>query len=180
MQQLDVYYQHFFNMFRASLCPSSGEQDVCYCMWCAALVLLDVVGSGCGALRCRVCSNTRLVLLKMGIMMPETCWEIVKNKPLTVASCWFSLSLHDLLTMHGHRNLKLMLCSIIFFPKNPAACKIIWRNVVEPGRPRMTIWRTRIARWIPKATNMHSDYVSLIAFPLQQWLHERAPIFIYN
>jgi len=25
-----------------------GEQDVCYCMWCAALVLLDVVGSGCG------------------------------------------------------------------------------------------------------------------------------------
>jgi len=41
-------------MFQASLCPSSGEQDVCYCMWCAALVLLDVVGSGCGALRYRV------------------------------------------------------------------------------------------------------------------------------
>ena len=58
MQQLDVYYQHFLNMFRASLCPSSGDQDVCYCMWCAALVLLDVVGSGCGALRCRVsCSS---------------------------------------------------------------------------------------------------------------------------
>jgi len=33
-------------MFRASLCPSSGEQDVCYGMWSAALVLLDVVGSG--------------------------------------------------------------------------------------------------------------------------------------
>jgi len=30
----------------------------------------------------------------MGIMMPETCWEIVKNKHLIVASCWFSLSLH--------------------------------------------------------------------------------------
>ena len=54
MQQLDDYYQHFLNMFRASLCPSSGEQDVCYCTWCAALVLLHVVGSGCGALRCRV------------------------------------------------------------------------------------------------------------------------------
>jgi len=25
--------------------------------------------------------------------MPETCWEIVENKHLTVASCWFSLSL---------------------------------------------------------------------------------------
>jgi len=53
------------------------------------------------------CSNTRLVLLKMGIMMPESCWEIVKNKHLTVASCWFSLSLHNLLTMHGHRKLKI-------------------------------------------------------------------------
>jgi len=54
MQQLDVYYQYFLNMFRAPLCPSSGEQDVCYYTWCAALVLLDVVVSGCGALRCRV------------------------------------------------------------------------------------------------------------------------------
>jgi len=54
MQQLDVYFQQFLNMFWASLCPSSGEQDVCYCMWCAALVLLDVVGSSCGALPCGV------------------------------------------------------------------------------------------------------------------------------
>ena len=29
-------------------------KTVCYCMRCAALVLLDVVGSGCGALRCGV------------------------------------------------------------------------------------------------------------------------------
>ena len=42
------------------------------------------------------CSNTRLGLLKMGIMMPETCWESVDNKHLTVASCWFSLSLHNM------------------------------------------------------------------------------------
>jgi len=74
-------------------------KTVCYCMRCSSLVLLDVVGSGCGALRCRV-------LLKMGIMMPETCWDGVDNKHLIVASCWFSLSLHNLLTMHGHRNLK--------------------------------------------------------------------------
>jgi hypothetical protein len=36
-------------MFQASLCPSSGEQRPCYCIWCVVLVLLDVVGSGCGA-----------------------------------------------------------------------------------------------------------------------------------
>ena len=40
--------------FGASLCPSSGEQRPCYCIWCVVLVLLDVVGSGCGALRCRM------------------------------------------------------------------------------------------------------------------------------
>jgi len=30
------------------------ENKTYYCRWCAALVLLDVVGSGCGALPCRV------------------------------------------------------------------------------------------------------------------------------
>jgi len=44
----------YLNMIRASLCPSSGEQRTRYCIWCTALVLLDVVGSGCGALRCRM------------------------------------------------------------------------------------------------------------------------------
>ena len=39
------------NMFRASLCPSSGEQMPSYCIWCIVLALLDVVGSGCGALK---------------------------------------------------------------------------------------------------------------------------------
>ena len=34
-------------------------------------------------------------------------------------------------------------------------------------------WRMRIACWIPKATNTHSEYVLLIDFPLQQWLRER-------
>jgi hypothetical protein len=37
----------------------------------------------------------------------------------------------------------------------------------------MTIWRMHIACWIPKATNTHSEYVILIAFPPQQWLHKR-------
>ena len=40
-------------LFRASLWPSSGEQRPCYCIWCVVLILLDVVGSGCGG-RCVV------------------------------------------------------------------------------------------------------------------------------
>jgi len=42
------------------------------------------------------------------------------------------------------------------------------KNTAEPDKPHMAIWRTRIARWIPKATNTHPGYVILIAFPLQQ------------
>ena len=43
----------------------------------------------------------------------------------------------------------------------------------------MTIWRMRVACWIPKATNTHSGCVILIAFPLQRWLHERASVLRY-
>ena len=52
----------------------------------------------------------------------------------------------------------------------------MWKNVVERGRPQMTIWRMRIACWIPVAINTHSEYVILIASPLQQWLYERASL----
>jgi hypothetical protein len=34
------------------------------------------------------------------------------------------------------------------------------------------IWHMCIGCWITKATNTHSEYVILVAFSLQQWLHE--------
>jgi len=40
--------------------------------------------------------------------------------------------------------------------------------MVESDGSEMTIWRMRIACWITKATNTHSEYVILIAFRLQQ------------
>jgi hypothetical protein len=52
----------------------------------------------------------------------------------------------------------------------------MWKNAAEPGRIQMTIWRKRIARWTPKATNTQSEYVILTDFQLQQWLHERASV----
>ena len=44
----------------------------------------------------------------------------------------------------------------------------------------MTLWRMRIACWVPKATNTHTGCVILIALPLQQWLHERASVLCYT
>jgi hypothetical protein len=56
----------------------------------------------------------------------------------------------------------------------------MWKNIVEPDSSQTTIWRMRIACWIPKATNTHSWYVILTAFPLQQWLHERTSMLRYT
>jgi len=37
----------------------------------------------------------------------------------------------------------------------------------------------RFACWVTNATDTHSEYVILIAFPLQQWLYEHASILRY-
>jgi hypothetical protein len=58
-----------------------------------------------------------------------------------------------------------------FFPENRAIYEIMWKYIVEPDRPQMTIWRMRIACWIPKAADTHSEYVIPVAFPLQQLGH---------
>jgi hypothetical protein len=44
----------------------------------------------------------------------------------------------------------------------------------------MKIWRTHIVSWIPKAKNEGSEYIIRIAFPQQQWLHERASRLRYT
>jgi hypothetical protein len=51
--------------------------------------------------------------------------------------------------------------------------------VEKPGRDGQAtddniLQLMRFPRWITKATNTHSQYVMSIAFPLQQWVQERA------
>jgi hypothetical protein len=55
----------------------------------------------------------------------------------------------------------------------------MWKNIIELDRPQMPIWHTRIAGSIRKATNTHSEYETLIAISLQQWLHEHASMLCY-
>ena len=38
----------------------------------------------------------------------------------------------------------------------------------------------QIKCWIPEVTNTLSEYIIHFAFPLQQWLHERAQILSYT
>ena len=50
----------------------------------------------------------------------------------------------------------------------------------------MTIWRIRIAWWVPKTANTHThthkqtECIIIIAFPLQNWLHERTSILCHT
>ena len=58
----------------------------------------------------------------------------------------------------------------------------MWKNIVKPGTPHLAIWRMRLRTscWISRNTNTHSECGTLIVFPLQQWLHERALLLRYT
>jgi hypothetical protein len=45
-----------------------------------------------------------------------------------------------------------ILCSVNSFFENRDLYEIMWKNTVEPGGSQMTMRRTYIACWIPKAT----------------------------
>ena len=66
--------------------------------------------------------------------------------------------------------------SNIFFSENRAVYEIIWKNIIQPDRPQITIYRTRFACWIPKAINTLSEYVIITDFPL----HERSSLLRYT
>jgi hypothetical protein len=66
-----------------------------------------------------------------------------------------------------------------FFSENLAVYAIMY-SIVEPEKPQKTIWRMRIARWIRKAINTHSNYVIFTVCLLQQWLHERELMLRYT
>jgi len=121
MQQSDVYYQLLSQHVSGIIMPIFRRTNtVCYCIWCTALVLLDVVGSGCGALHCRM----RALLASYNV---ET---EVDNKHLIVASCWFSFSSHF---AHNERSQEPKTTSYLTFYAvlyGPVSDLLIW-SVVE-------------------------------------------------
>jgi hypothetical protein len=72
-----------------------------------------------------------------------------------------------------------ILYSTTFFFENRAFNVIMWENMVERGRSRMTLWRMPIAFWIPRATH-NTLRLCNTDFPLQQWLHERASVLCFH
>jgi len=66
----------------------------------------------------------------------------------------------------GNQNTHFVFSNSFFFFENRAVYEAMWKNIVERVRPHVKKWSMRISRWIPKATDTHSEYVILIAFPL--------------
>ena len=66
-------------------------------------------------------------------------------------------------TKKTHTNRQLFL--------NPAVYETMWKNMVEPDRPQMTVRRMRIACLIPDVTNTLCN-----VFPLRQSLQERVSV----
>ena len=72
-----------------------------------------------------------------------------------------------------------ILSSVTFFQK----LRHLW-DVEKCGRMREAaddnvIWHMRFACWTTKATDKHSEYEILSAFPLQQWLREHSLFCLY-
>jgi hypothetical protein len=59
----------------------------------------------------------------------------------------------------------------VFSSENRPFYDKMWTSIVQPGRQQITIRHMRIVRWIPKATNILSEYAILIAFLKQKSLH---------
>ena len=55
-----------------------------------------------------------------------------------------------------------------FFFEIHAVYEIMWKNIVQPDRPQMTLWCMHTVYRIPKATNTDSECIILIAFAMQQ------------
>jgi hypothetical protein len=108
---------------------------------------------------------------RWALVCPKHVELILKiNKNVIAASSWFPY----LLYLH-------ISCSITFFSfENRVIYEIMWKNILEPGRTQIRICYMCIACWIPKATNTHSDYIILIAYPIQTLLREGASILHYT
>ena len=69
-----------------------------------------------------------------------------------IISCSFLLRMRNVSDKSCRGNQKIHFVFSNFF-KNRTIFEIMWKNMLEQGRPQMTIWHMHIAFWIIKATH---------------------------
>ena len=96
-----------------------------------------------------------------------------------ITSCSTLLGMRCFRQKLQRRSKHTFLVNNFFFLNEMCRYEIMWKNIVELGRPEMTIRHMPNACWISKVANTHSEYVILIALPLQQWLHKHSSMLHY-
>jgi hypothetical protein len=95
-----------------------------------------------------------------------------------ITSCSICLSIKNFSHKSCREKQNTFYVQKLFF-ENRAVCYIQWKTTTQPERSKI-IWRMRIVWLRPKATKTHSEYVIIIDFPPQQWLHEPASELRYT
>jgi hypothetical protein len=96
-------------------------------------------------------------------------------------SDWILLVIRNDLDQFVEKIKTNILCSTTFFLKR-AVYAMISKNLVEPGRPQVTVWRMRLACLITRATCAQEHTCAcaptpthaLIVFPRQKRFRDRA------
>ena len=58
--------------------------------------------------------------------------------------------------------------------------EIMWKSILQPDGPQMTIWHMRITCWMTNTTNPHSEHVILTAFPTTTMVARRSLMLRYT
>jgi len=138
-----------------------------------------VLASSC--LSVRPHATTRLPLEEFSLSVisgnfSKICWEnssLVKSDKnkvtlhedqytFSIISCSDLLRMKNIWDKSSRETRKThFIFSNLYFLENSAVYEKLRKNIVELGRPQMTIWRMRTACWILKATKTHTGCVML-------------------
>jgi hypothetical protein len=84
------------------------------------------------------------------------CVGLFRDKgSLSIFGCVRKISKSDSYLRHVCLSVRMQ---IIFWKLT--VYEIMWKNIVEPDRLRMAIWRMRVTCWIPKATNTNTHRIN--------------------
>ena len=94
--------------------------------------------------------------------------SLIKN--LKIITCTLHKDQYKFMIISGTALLKMKSCRKIkpysSCPTPRKSCplyEIVWKHIVESDKPQVKIWSVRIAYWITKAKNTHSEYVILLS-----------------
>jgi hypothetical protein len=80
-----------------------------------------------------------------------------------IIACWILLRMRNVSdkSCRGNQNTYLTFNNPIFFFENRAVYEIMWKNIMEPEKPQMTVWPMRFVCWITRATHTLSLFLWL-------------------